>query len=166
MSIIQQKYWRQVLQWKLSQYNWDLFGTGTFPEQRTETEAQTLTEHYFQDLEKRLQSPLPRFWVLEPHQYRATPHVHFLLAQVNKIEENTEKILWRYWRKHSGGGRFTSSEFDASRGGIGYLLKYLWKDVVIWDVANLDKVDVWHQDNSLLSEAEQREEIKNKLSEI
>ena len=164
MSIIQQRHWVQALQWEINRYNWDCFGTGTFSKQRTKPEARKLVEQYWQELEERLQSPLPRFWVLEPHQYRATPHLHFLVASIDNIEEDVHEILWRYWRKVSSAGRFASDEYDANRGGSGYLVKYLWKDVVDWDVANLDKVSTFEKENSLLSrdriEAMLRKEVE------
>lgn len=162
-SIMRQKDWRQALEWELDRYNWDYFSTGTFRETRGVTESRTLVEQYFQDLEERLQSPLPRFWVLEPHQYRETPHLHFLLAKAKQINEDVEQIMWDYWQKVSRQGRFQSREYDASKGGAGYMTKYLTKNVVDWDVANLDKMGTFEVDNSLLSREELNDLMRNEV---
>lgn len=165
-SIIEQRNWRQALRWELDRYNWDYFGTGTFPDTLTETEARKRVEHYFRELEKRLQSPLPRFWVLEPHQHRETPHLHFLLAESKQIDEDVEELLWKYWRKVSSQGRFQSREYDSSRGGVGYMVKYLTKSISDWDVANLDKMGVLHVSNSLLGRKELDEMMRKELAKL
>ncbi len=150
-SIIQQRDWRQALEWELDRYNWDYFGTGTFRKLRNVTEARTLVEQYFADLQERLQNPLPRFWVLEPHKYRETVHLHYLLAKTKQINEDVERVLWNYWQKITKEGRFQSREYNANKGGAGYMIKYLTKEVVDWDLANLDKLGTFEVDNSLLN---------------
>lgn len=165
-SIIQQRNWRQALEWELSRYNWDYYATGTFPNTITVIEAREKVEHYFWDLQKRLQNPLPRFWVLEPHQHRETPHVHFLVAEARQINLDVEQILWRYWRKISGRGRFQSREFEPGGGGVSYLMKYLTKDITDWDVKNLDKMSILHVENSLLGKEKLEKIMRNELDTV
>lgn len=157
------KDWRKALKWNINRYSWDYYGTGTFRVTRKVTEARTLVEQYFEDLESRLRKPLPRFWVLEPHTYREAVHLHFLIAEAKNINEDVEELMWRYWRKDTKEGRFQSAEYDASKGGSGYMMKYLTKDMADWEIKNLDKLSTLHEDKSLLNQEQLEEAMQNEL---
>lgn len=151
---------RQGYEGIIDRYSWDLFATGTFSYEVTKKEAVYKVKKYFKNTESRLRSPLPRFWVLEPHKNINSYHVHFLLCGVKNINENVPQILFNQWRKISGRGRFRSDKYDPSRNVSSYLSKYLTKDIAYYDFDKLDCVDFRYQQYGALSLAEAIEETQ------
>lgn len=137
---------RKGLKELINRYSWDIFGTGTFAYEVSETEARKKTEEFFQNCESRLRSSIPRFWVLEPHESIESYHIHFLLAGVQNINENVPQILYNKWREISGKGIFRTDKYDAGRNSESYLTKYLLKETSYYEVKNLDSIDIRYQD--------------------
>lgn len=138
----------------INRYSWEYFCTGTFAYNIQQNGVIEKAKEYFRNLSRRLQHPIPRYWVVEPHKNIDRYHIHFLLSGIKSINENIEQVLYYQWRKISGGGRFSSVEYDSSRDGAGYVSKYLTKGGAFYDVGDLDKLNNRYIQYSVLNLAE------------
>lgn len=124
----------------LTSFNWDWLVTGTFNKEITDLTANEIVTRYFQKLEKRLQIPIPRFWVLEPHSNIERPHMHAVVGNLSGIK-GSAKVAYKLWTEKGVGGRFRTSQIETRNGAVRYVLKYLTKTGIDsdWNFHHLDK---------------------------
>lgn len=134
---------REALANFLSNFAWEWFLTATFQGEFTPEAGRRAIQRYFEELEAKLQTSIPRFWCQEYGMIiEFGPHYHALLGRVNHVKYSAQ-IAHSLWIKHRGHGRLRTQSYQEERGANYYLTKYITKDSFQagdWGLDILDKL--------------------------